>query len=421
MATLTRESNGRFTVRVFGTDGKRRSVRLGKISQRQAESVKSKINDLEQAALVGDAPREENRRWAASLQGQLRDRLSAVGLVAPLPRQSLAEFIDGYIAKRRDVKPATATVYQRTRRHLVNFFKADRLISSITANDAQDWRRHLVDVKLADNTVRRTCGIARQFFHDAVATGAIESNPFAGLPSSVRRNSERMFYVTRTMAAAVLDACPDAEWRLIFALARFAGLRCPSELLHLKWADVDWANERFTVHSPKTEHHESGESRVVPTFPDLLPYLRESFELAVVGAVHVVPRATRPGVNINPQMHRIIKRSGVKLWPKLFINLRSSCESDLLHAHPFHAVCAWLGHGPEIAAKHYAQVTEIDFKKAVQNPGQNPGQHVQAERGTAKHERGSESSQVLETTKASTFVPACAEVCVNTFNGQGRT
>lgn len=383
-----------------------------------------KIRDLEQAVLVGDSPQEENRRWVTSLQGPLRDRLAVVGLVAPLPRLTLSKFIDGYIAKRGDVKPATATVYLRARRHLVNFFKAERLISNIKPNDAQDWRRHLIERKLADNTVRRTCGIARQFFHDAVAIGAIEANPFVGLPSSVRRNNERVFYVTQAMSAAVLEACPDAEWRLIFALARFGGLRCPSELLGMKWSDVDWANERFTVHSPKTEHHESGESRVVPIFPELLPYLRESFELAAVGAVHLVPRATRRGVNINPQMHRIIDRAGVKPWPKLFINLRSSCESDLLRIHPFHAVCAWLGHGPEIAAGHYAQVTEIDFERAVKNQGHHPGQHVQEQHGTTMQGKMDENSQVLETTTASTNVPAGADVCVscvNTVNGQGRT
>ena len=33
--------------------------------------------------------------------------------------------------------------------------------------------------------------------------------------------------MTRELAEKVLAACPDAEWRLIFALSRYAGLRCP--------------------------------------------------------------------------------------------------------------------------------------------------------------------------------------------------
>jgi integrase len=60
----------------------------------------------------------------------------------------------------------------------------------------------------------------------------------------------------------VLEACPDVEWRLIFALSRFGGLRCPSEHLILSWADLDWERSRFRVESPKTG------VRWVPIFPN---------------------------------------------------------------------------------------------------------------------------------------------------------
>lgn len=35
--------------------------------------------------------------------------------------------------------------------------------------------------------------------------------------------------------------CPDAERRLVFALSRYGGLRCPSEHLILTWNETDWA------------------------------------------------------------------------------------------------------------------------------------------------------------------------------------
>jgi integrase len=69
----------------------------------------------------------------------------------------------------------------------------------------------------------------------------------------------------------VIDACPDAEWRLIFALSRFGGLRCPSEHLALTWPDVDWERDRFRVDSSKTG------LRWVPIFPELRPYLEKKF------------------------------------------------------------------------------------------------------------------------------------------------
>ena len=35
-----------------------------------------------------------------------------------------------------------------------------------------------------------------------------------------------------------------------------------------------------------------------------------------------------------------------------------------------HVVTGWLGHSTDIALKHYCQITEDHFKKAVQNPVQ---------------------------------------------------
>ena len=69
------------------------------------------------------------------------------------------------------------------------------------------------------------------------------------------------------MVAKVIDACPNAQWRLLFALSRFGGLRCPSEHLALRWDGIDSEAGRMLVHSPKTKHHPGGESRLVPIFP----------------------------------------------------------------------------------------------------------------------------------------------------------
>ena len=45
---------------------------------------------------------------------------------------------------------------------------------------------------------------------------------------TVQANKSREYFVSVLEAAKVLQACPDYEWRLIFALCRFGGLRCPS-------------------------------------------------------------------------------------------------------------------------------------------------------------------------------------------------
>lgn len=47
----------------------------------------------------------------------------------------------------------------------------------------------------------------------------------------------------------MLDACPDAQWRLLFSWAALGGLRIPSKALALTWADVNWEENKILVRS----------------------------------------------------------------------------------------------------------------------------------------------------------------------------
>jgi hypothetical protein len=173
------------------------------------------------------------------------------------------------------------------------------------------------------------------------------------------------FNVTREMAAKVLDACIDNQWRLVFALARFGGLRCPSEILHLRWGDVDWDRGRVTVHSPKTEHHEGKASRTIPLFPELRPHLEAVWDEAAPGTEFVITRYRRTNANLSTQMKRIIRAAGLEPWRALFNSLRSTRQTELTEEYPAHVVCAWLGNSVKVAAKHYLQVTDAHFQAAA--------------------------------------------------------
>lgn len=83
---------------------------------------------------------------------------------------------------------------------------------------------------MADNSVRRNLGRCRQFFEAAVRKRLIGSNPFAHLRSlTAKGNAEWFKFVTLAEINKVIDAAPDAQWRLIIALARYGGLRMPRQ------------------------------------------------------------------------------------------------------------------------------------------------------------------------------------------------
>lgn len=373
MATIGNDPNGFKRILFVAPDGKRKTIRLGKATMRQATAFKVKVEGLIGQTITGVAD-DEVSRWLAGLDAEMYGRLAAVGLAKPrdYDGQTLGALIDGYIAGRKaDAKPRTLINLDQARKRLVAFFGAHKPLRDINEADAEEFYRAQLAQGLAPNTVRRMCGRAKQFLRYAARKRLILSNPFADLKTTVGSNPERKFFVTGDLTQKVLDACPDAEWRLIFALCRYGGLRCPSEVLALRWGDIDWERSRFTIRSAKTEHHEGKDRRIVPIFPELLPHLADAFDRAEPGQEYVVTRCRDDGVNLRTQLQRIVERAGLVPWPKLFHNLRASRQTELAERYPIHVVCAWLGNSARIAGEHYLQVTEAHYQQAAQIPAQS--------------------------------------------------
>jgi len=366
MASLSQgRKTGRRIVQFTGRDGLRKTVRLGKVDKRQAERAKGFIEDLLAAHLSGDPLKSTTAEWVGGLPPLMHERLERVGLVEPRQRRecpTLAEWVRTYIESRTDVKPGTRLNLEQTEKSLVACFGAGKRLADFTAADATDFRTFL-KADLAEATTRRRCKRARQFFHAAVKRRILDANPFAAMPCGDFANAARYRYVTRDEIEAVLAACPDAEWKAIVALARFAGLRTPSEVLALRWEDVDFARGRFVVRSPKTADAGTG-VRTVPLFPALAPVLQEAFDVAAPGSEFIITRYRQPEKNLRTQLRRIAKRAGLEAWPRTFANLRASAEADLADKWPLHVCAQWLGHSPRVALTNYLRAREKDYQEA---------------------------------------------------------
>lgn len=160
---------------------------------------------------------------------------------------------------------------------------------------------------------------------------------------------------------------------MIVALSRYGGLRCPSEVLSLRRQDTLWDTSKIVVTSAKTAHHADKGTRTIPLFPELRPYLDESFELAVDGSEFVIDSVYRQSAmkatgwriaNLRTTFLKIIGRAGLKPWARPFHNLRASRETELIETYPIQVVTSWLGNSPTIAMKHYLLTTEEHFQRA---------------------------------------------------------
>jgi integrase len=382
VASISTGPGGLRIIQFMARDGKRKSIRLGKVSKRIAEEVRVKVEALHAAAVAGLSWDAETARWVNGLAPALYDKLAAVGLCPPRAKADarLKAFVDSYITGRTDIKPRTRLNLEACAARLVEFFGAERPLGEIQAGDADDFCSWLRS-RYAQATAARTIKRAKQFFRSAVRKKLIGENPFADCKAGHQSNRARSFFVTREAAQLVLDNCPDLEWRLLFALARFGGLRCPSETLALEWADVDWERSRMRVRSSKQEHEEDGGERWVPLFPELRPYLEEAFEQAPEGTVYVITRYRDTSANLRTGLNRIIRRAGLTPWQRPWHNLRATRQTELSAEFPLHVVCAWIGNKQAVAAEHYLQVTEADFEGAAKSGAvalQNPVQQAAA-------------------------------------------
>jgi integrase len=381
MASMTRKPDGRVVIQFVDSAKRRRTLSLGRVGDRQARRIADKIEQLNACRRAGLQVDGELTNWLANLPTTMLDKLSNVELIPPRedtekPKAAtLRRFIEEYEASRTDVKPKTKEQFQQARDNLIEFFGHDKPLEEITVAAAKRYKIWLSTEKkvtrtkkrLSPNTVARRIGLAKQFFASAVDDRLITENPFnkKSVGSTTVGPTSNFHFVSLEDAQAVLAACPDADWRLLFALGRFGGVRSPSEPSRMRWVDIHWDQNRMTIWSPKTACHEGHESRICPIFAELRPFLQDAFEQAEPGAEYVLERCLKHDLDLRWEMTKIVRKAGLKPWPRLFHNLRATRQTELVDFYPAHCVSKWLGNSIEIAERHYLKETAAHVERAA--------------------------------------------------------
>lgn len=384
----------------MASDGKRRSIRLGKVSQRTAETICAHVEVIAAAIKVDHALPVETSAWLAKIEGDLHAKLAKVGLVQPRATTTLKVMLETFIESRPEVKPATKVVWRQVVRDLLAYFGDDRDVRSIKPADAEDFRQSLLGRGLAHWTIHRRLEFTRMFFKNAVKRGLLPASPFEGVTQKPGDPGRRRRYVSVEETEKLIEAAPNVWWRTIIALARYAGMRCPSEVLSLEWDGINWDQGTMRITSPKTDCHDHGGQRIAPIFERLRPHLDEAWEAAADGQTHVIPEglylpaANGPrgwnGCNLRTTFQKIVRRAGLEEWPRLFHALRSSCETDLAHEYPITTVCKWIGNTVAVAARHYVDPSDHDIRRAAGLAGkavQNPVQYAPGMGGKGEHKK----------------------------------
>lgn len=360
--------NGCRTLQFIDSNGNRRSIRLGKIAARDADNIKRFVEIIDSAKRAGHTLPSEAADWIGCISADLHEKLSMVGL---LPKRKdredsrLGPFIQRYIDSRKSLKPNTLKLVRYAQRALVAFFGEDVPVEDITPGMIREYAEHLHG-KHNENTKRTLLAQSRTIFYAAIDHRLIPANPF-GKMKNIRpmENHEKMVFVPHEDIQQIINGTNDVRLRLVIALGRYGGLRIPSELERLRWKDIDFERERILIHSSKTERHAGKAFRNIPLFPEIRPHLDAVWAIAREGAELVIEKSYASERTLARRVEAAAKRVGVPMWIRPFHNLRSTRETELVEHFPIHVVAAWIGHTPQIAIKHYLQVTDEHYQRAM--------------------------------------------------------
>jgi integrase len=324
-----------------------------------ARSLANCIDEILAARKRGGEARVQS--YLATAPALILDKLARVGLVDLQPLQTIGESLDLYLDEiEAHLAPSTFASTVAIFKRLKPAFDLQQPVRALSSEQA----RLVVERATAGASPsygRQILQAASAWFRRAVP-GA--NNPFDNLAIAPPvKIAGRDFDVPAAWSSAILEACPDQNWRLAFSLWRYGGLRF-KEVYQLQWGDVLFDRKRLIVHSSKTARYGKAE-RVVPLFPEIDKEITAQF---LSGSAQVLQRETP--ARARRIMEAIIRRAGYAPWPRLFQNLRATRENELIAAgFPAHIVAAWLGHTTGVQSRYYLRVLDSYFGRATGGSG----------------------------------------------------
>jgi integrase len=307
--------------------------------------------------------------WLTAAPAELQAKLAKVGLINVTKSKTCKELWDSFMRhKSSTVKPHTVTMYRQVQKLFFDKFAQSELVEAMTTEKLSNWKTALLS-KYAPASVAGFVKTAKTVFGWAVEQDWLIKNPMKKIPNGSFVNRDKDRIITMEEYTKLLDACPNQEWQTIIALARIGGLRCPSELQPMMWSDVNWAENRFVVRSPKTEHHEGHRERIVPLFPELRKVLEQHFSLdGTKDNKFVIEhiRHSNTSWNLHAPFQAIASRAGLDKIVRPFDNMRMTRSNEVDRKFGSKKESLWIGHSEQVMKKHYLVLDDDDYAEAAE-------------------------------------------------------
>lgn len=256
-------------------------------------------------------------------------------------------------------------------KHLEDVHKP-RFLQDVTPEFVQRVKESMLQKGLKNANINRLVGSLKTAMHLGEKWQLVPKQNWAVIPK-LKVPRGRVVFHTPEEIDKILAACPNDMWRLVVLLGADAGLR-RSEMINLRWEDVDFNNNQIYIAPSKTEYF-----RYVPMTEDL----KKALQTAKLGAINeFVVNAGKYGTRVKKDYLTgnyplIAKSVGISSF---LHKLRHTFASQLVqNGVELYTVSKLLGHRNIQTTEIYAHLAPETMQKAVTHlPKHNtPALHVE--------------------------------------------
>jgi len=240
-------------------------------------------------------------------------------------------------------------------KHLTPFFK-DRFVTEITAEDIEKYKVKRSGM-VSKSTVNRELDCVKTMFAKAVEWGNANENVTENVKDFKVDNKKTIFLELEELEA-FLNACP--KWfRLIMGAYLNTGLR-KSELLNLKWSDINW--KARIIHVLKTK---GGKAIEIPINRRLERILR-SVTRHISSEYVFCKKNGKPWKDLRGSLAKAVKKAELEKHVT-FHTLRHTFASHLaMNGEDLYTISRLLGHSSLEMTQRYAHLSPGHKARAVE-------------------------------------------------------
>jgi integrase len=302
-----------------------------------------------------------NKKEAEAVETKLKQEIiEQKWQVRFLPKITFGEFLIQYLAyiNQQHAKSTLRVSTNRIQIHLKPFF-ARHPLAMITRQKIDAYRFNRQKQGASANTIRNEFMILSHIFKMAIRWGFLFFNPVQGAEKpKVPKQPPR--YLTESEAEKLLAHCQKHIYPIVLC-ALNTGLR-KSELLNLRWSDVDLQNKQIVIRSSDNHHTKNYDYRFVGINEKLFAVLstmpREG--------EYVFSYAGQPILDIKRSITSAYKQSGVNHYGQPLHILRHTFATNLIkQGVQLEKIQRLLGHRDFSTTLQYAHLTSRSVKDEV--------------------------------------------------------